>query len=151
LKRWDQQGKVLKSDGTLYVDLDTTAGGLIPVPAAGTQISVEAGILINFDLVPTGGEFKSGDYWMFAARAATANIDPLTQAPPRGIHHHYVKLGLTNLNDTPQDCRVPWPPPSGGESCACTVCVTAAAHNAGTGTIQQAITAVINGGGGTVC
>jgi hypothetical protein len=42
------------------------------VPAAGTKLALEDGILIDFSL-PVGGEFKTGDYWIFTARApATA-------------------------------------------------------------------------------
>jgi len=152
LKRWDQQGQVLLGDGTPYVDLDTTTNGLIKLPAAGTTIMLEAGVLVSFDLdTSNGGSFRSGDYWMFAARVAGAWLEPLDHAPPRGIHHHYATLGFTTLEDTPHNCPPHWPPTSGGDCCACTVCVSAAGHNDGSATIQQAIQKVLDAGGGTVC
>ena len=52
----------------------------------------------------------------------------------------------------PIDCRTFWPPSFGGEgeSCDCTICVTAEQHNSGTFTIQQAVNQLLKTGG-TVC
>ncbi len=50
------------------------------------------------------------------------------------------------------DCRTFWPPSFGGEgeSCDCTICVTAEQHNQGSLTIQQAVNQLLKTGG-TVC
>ena len=57
---------------------------------------------------------------------------------------------MVTFPDSETDCRVLWPPEVSGESCDCTVCVHAEAHNAGTATIQQAIDS-IRTRGGTIC
>lgn len=151
IRRWDQFSSVRRADGTVFHDLN--ASGVsdgIPVPPAGTQLSLENGILVDFSTA-TGGSFRAGDHWVFAARTADGSIEPLTDAPPRGIHHHYARLAVVTLPDTETDCRIFWPPEASGESCDCTVCVHAAEHNAGSATIQQAIDALRARGGGTIC
>jgi hypothetical protein len=151
VRRWDQSGTVRRASGTVYHNLNASSvSDGIPVPAAGTKLALENGILIDFSLI-AGGEFKSGDHWIFAARTSDGSIEPLVQAPPRGIHHHYARLAIVTLPDEETDCRVFWPPEVSGESCDCTVCVHAEAHNAGVATIQQAIDAVRARGGGTIC
>src|SRR4029077_11577534 len=90
IKRWDQRGQVLDQSGTLLQDLDLAASnGEITVPAGvGVSVLLEHGIVATFTLDPAPGQFKSGDYWMFAARSTDATIEELDAAPPRGIHHH---------------------------------------------------------------
>ncbi len=149
VRRWDQSGQMRREDGSEWHDLDTD-GGAIPVPPAGTRLFLEHGILVEFGLDPSDGEFKSGDHWAFAARSVDAKIDILLNAPPLGIHHHYARLAIVTFPDNETDCRTLWPPVSEGESCDCTVCVRAEAHNAGTATIQEAVDAV-KAIGGTVC
>lgn len=151
IRRWDQTGLVRRADGSTFHDLQAsgTSDG-IPVPPAGTRLALENGILIDFSLI-AGGAFKAGDHWVFAARSSDGSIEPLDQAPPRGIHHHYARLAVVTLPDNETDCRVLWPPQMAGEGCDCTVCVHADAHNDGTATIQQAIDTVRARGGGTVC
>ena len=148
VRRWDHSGRVLRADGTLYIDLDLSGGGLIPLPPAGTALFLEDGILVNFDLDAGGGDFHVGDYWSFAARSADASIELLDLAPPRGIHHHYARLAIVNFPDTETDCRVLWPPViEAAESCACDRCVTPEGHNDGTATLQQAVDALAQSGG----
>jgi len=112
VQRWDQTGT------TNAVDAD----GLILTGAG--PISIEDGIEVQFSVDPVGGAFRVGDYWVIWARTATAGIEELTNAPPRGIEHHYMQiaaitgLGTTQPNIT--DCRPP--PPKGTESC-CTIVV----------------------------
>jgi hypothetical protein len=154
LVKWDQSGKVYKSDGTtVWTDLDAAAStGDIPVPPPGTALILENGATVSFDLNPTTGLFHVADYWNFAARTVDGTIENLVEAPPRGIHHHYARLSVLTLPDTAPDCRVEWPPKSGGDSgCDCSSCVTAETHNGGTWTIQQAIDFVLGEGGGKVC
>jgi hypothetical protein len=151
IRRWDQRGQVREEDGTAYADLDAAGStGDILVPPPGTRVFVEDGILVEFDLDPAGGEFRSGDYWVVAARAVDASIDELDRAAPLGIHHHYARLAVATFPDDETDCRTLWPPLTEGEGCDCTVCVSPEGHNSGTATIQQAIDAVKNVGG-TVC
>lgn len=151
VRRWDQSGQVRQEDGTVAQDLnDPGSTGDILIPAGGTRLFLELGILVNFDLDPTGGEFKSGDHWAFAARSADASVEELDSAPPLGIHHHYARLALVNFPDAETDCRTLWPPLVEGDDCACTVCVSAEGHNDGSATIQQAIDS-IKDTGGTIC
>jgi hypothetical protein len=114
VQRWDQ------SAPTNAVDAD----GLIPTAAG--PIAIEEGIRVSFSVDPVGGAFNEGDYWVFWARTATASIEILNAAPPRGIHHHYVQLAaVTGLGGTPTtetDCR-PAPPQIGEQQCCCTFVV----------------------------
>jgi hypothetical protein len=155
VKRWDHRGIVRNQAGAELQDLDSAASnGEITVPAAATSVLLEHGIIATFSLAPAGGEFRSGDYWVFCARTGEGEIEELDAAPPRGIHHHYAKLGFVSLPSTFEDCRVFWPPPAaqgGGDHCACTVCVTPQQHAANQPSIQAAIDQVIAAGGGTVC
>ncbi|MGF6227944.1 hypothetical protein QFZ27_001899 [Inquilinus ginsengisoli] len=150
--RWDQHGLVQLADSTDWVDLDDAASdGLIPVPPAGQAVVLEAGITVIFSLAPAAGQAKPMDYWCFAARTADASIEPLTNAPPKGVHHHYARLAMVTFPSTVVDCRTFWPPEFvEGDDCACTVCVTAEQHNNGTLTIQDAI-AELPEEGGTIC
>jgi hypothetical protein len=151
IRRWDQGGQVRQEDGTAYTDLDAAGStGDILVPPAGTRVFLEDGILVDFDLDPDGSEFRSGDYWVVAARAVDASIDELDRAAPLGIHHHYARLAVVTFPGDETDCRTLWPPVIEGEGCDCTVCVSPEGHNSGAATIQQAIDAVKNVGG-TVC
>ena len=155
MRCWDQSGQIRREDGTALENLDDAgSSGAIEIRAAGTRLFLEHGILVDFDLVPAGGaatgEFKSGDYWVFAARSTDASLELLNSAPPRGIHHHYARLSVVDFPDDESDCRTLWPPIADGEDCACTVCVTAEGHNSGSATIQQAIDS-IKDSGGTVC
>jgi hypothetical protein len=155
VRRWDQAGQVRNATGAVHHDLnlpelDEARKGVIPVPAAGTALLLEDGIHVSFSLDPSGGRYRVGDYWVFAARTADASIEVLTESPPRGIHHHYCRLAMVTFPGTVEDCRTLWPPEFGEEGCECTVCVTADSHNQGTLTIQQAIDEV-RVKGGIVC
>jgi hypothetical protein len=114
IQRWDQTGATNTVDGD---GLILTGGGPIPI---------EDGIEIQFSTDPAGGSVRVGDYWVFWARTATATIEELTDAPPRGIVHHYVQLaainGLGGADPLVTDCRPPPPQPSAGE-CCCTIIV----------------------------
>ena len=137
IKRWDQ---------------DPGGSAAIEVPASGTPLTLEDGVEITFTTDPSGGAFRPGDYWVFVARTADASVEELTEAPPRGVHHHYCRLAVITLPDIVIDCRTFWPPSFGetGESCDCTICVSADQHNQGTLTIQQAVNQLLQTGG-TVC
>lgn len=160
VRRWDQVGVVKDAGGGTVVDLDQAAAtGAIPVPAAASdRIVLEHGLVVGFS--SAGGPFRTGDHWIVPARAADAagapaDPGPLVEdAPPLGIHHHYVRLGILSGGGV-TDCRPAWPTPGGGGcdecGCECTVCVTPVSHVSGELTIQDAVDKVIASGGGTVC
>ncbi|HVQ07046.1 MAG TPA: DUF6519 domain-containing protein [Allosphingosinicella sp.] len=148
--KWDQSGLVLKPDGTTWEDLDAVGSdGLIPVPADGSPIVLEAGITVSFAVDPSGN-LRALDHWAFAARTEGAQIEILEDARPIGIHHHHARLAMITLPGTVGDCRIFWPPAFGGEDCGCTICVSAEGHNSGALTIQTAI-GQLPPEGGTIC
>lgn len=156
VRRWDQAGSVYASNGTEYFDLDSPASnGVIPVPPAGTTLALESGIEVTFSLAEAGGEFHTGDYWTFAARTTDASVEELDAAPPRGIHHHFARLGVLTFPDAVTDCRVPWPPAiptGGGGGCGgcCTICISAEEFAANPNVIQEAVD-TLREAGGTIC
>jgi hypothetical protein len=150
VRRWDQAGQIKTGAGANVVDLDAaTATGDIPVPAAATAIVLENGITAMLEA--PGGRFRVGDHWIFAARTQTTSVEALVKAPPRGIHHHYARLGVLTGPAPSSDCRVMWPPDGEDSACGdCTVCVTPQSHASGVLTIQAAVDQV-RPTGGTVC
>lgn len=159
VRRWDQKGRVLSTSGggatAVFADLDASDSGAIPVPAAGTTLLLEDGVTVSFSLAEGSKGFRAGDYWVFAARTADASVEHLTEAPPRGIHHHYARLAIWDVGANPAltDCRNLWPPQGGkdrSEDCGCTVCVTPEL-NKQLLPIQKAVELVMKAGGGTVC
>ncbi len=66
-------------------------------------IELEDGITVTFDDV--GGGFRPGDYWLIPARLGDGIIEPLEDAPPRGIHHHYCPLAFVASDGSASDCR----------------------------------------------
>jgi hypothetical protein len=155
VRRWDQHGAVFRTDASgtpvEVQDLDAaTSTGVVAVPAATTTLLLENGVTVSFASTGAKG-FKSGDYWVFAARTADASVELLDRAPPRGIHHHYARLAIWDVGaGTVVDCRHPWPPTGEGHECSCTACVTAQSHASGQFTIQDAVNQVSQTGG-TVC
>jgi Family of unknown function (DUF6519)/Right handed beta helix region len=153
VRRWEQAGPVLDEDGNELGTVDSWSG-VIEVPASSaTRVVLERGVAVSFSLADTGDRFRRGDHWIFAARTADASVERLETAPPRGVHHHYARLGVLTFPDTETSCRRLWPPlptEGGEEGCDCTVCVTPESHASGTLTVQDAIDAV-GPVGGTVC
>ncbi len=119
VQRWDQTASLntIDADGLM-----TTAAG---------PIAIEDGIQIRFDTDPVGGAMRVGDYWVFAARTADASVEILTQAPPRGIIHHYAQLaaitGLGGEDPLVDDCR---PRPDAREGCCCCLVTVGARDDA---------------------
>ncbi len=156
VRRWEQKGAVFRTDASgtpvQVQDLDAAGStGLIKVPATGTTLLLENGVTVSFASTGAKG-FRAGDHWEFAARTSDASIEVLDQAPPRGIHHHYARLGIWDVAaGTVSDCRNPWPPQgTAGENCGCTQCVTPESHASGQLTLQAAVDKVRDTGG-TVC
>src|SRR6266496_2863292 len=114
LRRWDQ---------STAADAD----GVVATPA--TWIDLEDGVQVRF----SAGTYHVGDYWLIPARTATREIEwppfqipntsPIPQ-PPRGIHHHYCRLALVEVQagllNVVADCRKPFPTLT--EICAEDVC-----------------------------
>ncbi len=152
IRRWDQSGIVYDTNGNKWCDLSTT-GGAIPVPASDTTLVLESGITVNFALNPTSGSFNTGDFWTFAARTADGSVETLTNAPPRGIHHHYTKLSVVTFSSPASypDCRVPWECSGGcgGGCCTCTVGDNVVSFGTYS-SIQQAVNS-LPANGGEVC
>lgn len=102
VRRWE-------SAGALELNSDPDADGFSPL---------EYGVQLRFG----PGTYRTGDYWLIPARAATGDIewarDPATNEPllvPRhGVEHHYARLAL--LRHTAEtwtvvsDCRKLFPP-----------------------------------------
>lgn len=105
LRRWDQ------SEASVPVN-----------PVASDWLDLEDGIQVSF----SPGTFRPGDYWMFAARTATGDVEwpqtntlatsPIPQLPA-GVSHHYARLALLNIRggiaspgENPSDCRKQFPP-----------------------------------------
>lgn len=154
VRRWDQKGQIRSGAGGNLDNLDAPgATGLITVPAgASTSVVLEHGVVVSFS--STGADFRVGDHWVFAARTADTSVEKLVKAPPRGIHHHYARLGVVAAPDTESDCRTLWPPECDcdeGGCGDCSVCVTSESHASGAMTIQAAVDRVVADGGGTVC
>ena len=100
--RWNQASKILQNNGTLWVDLDVPGStGDIPVPPAGVTLLLENGVTVSFDRAATGGDFRSADYWTFAARSSDGSVESLDGAPPRGIFHHYARLAILGPSRVP--------------------------------------------------
>lgn len=126
LQRWDQQAPLNAVDGD---GLMATAVG---------PILLEDGVEASFSTTP-GGQFRIGDYWVFAARTADASVEILTQAAPRGIHHQYMQLAAIPAGGVPTDCR----PPAREDGC-CTFVIRPGEN------IQTALDA-LPAAGGCVC
>ena len=141
--------------------------------ALGTAFNLDAGsgLSVTFFSDTNAGTdvaksyFHEMDYWIWAARTCTRDVEPpdLANTPqqPRGIERYYCCLALVNwtatgsagggitIAGTIKECPNLFPPltelpPTG---CDCTVCVTAESHNNGTLTIQMAIDEVKKTGG----
>ena len=85
-------------------------GGPLGV-APGTAQDLEDGIRLTFG----GSAFATGDYWLFAARTATGEVEELEAAPPQGIRHRYAPLALLTWDAggatvEVEDCRPTFPP-----------------------------------------
>jgi len=92
VRRWDNQK--MSSAG-----LD----GGIPV-VENTWIDLEEGIQVCFN---PGGTYNTGDYWVFAARTVTNDVEQLKSASPNGIIHHYCALTLVNWIENTSNIMVP--------------------------------------------
>jgi hypothetical protein len=143
VRRWDQ---------ALGVD----ARGLLPTGP--DLFDLEDGVQVRL----SGGDYRTGDYWSFAARTAGGTIEERTDAPPQGIRHHYAPLALVRWSDAGDasftaavvgDCRATFPPLTG--ICADDVCYDDARCDLGAATVQEALDVLCRRGprpaGGGLC
>jgi hypothetical protein len=155
---WNQRGIVRDTNGNVLTNLDAAGStGLITVPnAAATSVVLEDGVIVSFDVDasvsenPAERRFHTADYWCFSARTIDGTVEPLVNAPPRGIHHHFCRLAIVIFAaNRVIDCRTFWPPevPHGGESCDCAACVTIESHQSGALTLHEAVRQVKDVGG----
>ena len=154
ITRWDQAGKVYESDGvTVWADLGAAGStGDIPVPPAGTTLILENGVTATFNLNPATGTFHTADFWTFAARTADGSVEALTNAFPRGIHHHYVRLSVVTFPNGATDCRPSSPTGTEKEcDCCCTCTVGDGLESFGQFTSIQAAIDSLPADGGEVC
>jgi hypothetical protein len=158
--RWDQSGTVYSSNtsGTQTATTYALNTGDIQTPSDGaTMLVLENGIVVTFTVAPTGGNFLAGDYWTVAART-DGTLDPptMTNAPPRGIHHHYTKLSVVTFNSSgtvtnSPDCRTPWGCECEGDCGCCTVTVGDNVNSFGTYTSINEAISKLPPAGGEVC
>lgn len=80
VRRWDQ-----------LVDVD--ANGLLTTDAA--PEGLEDGVEVLFG----GGDFRTGEYWNFAARTAGGSLEPIVNGAPQGPRHHFCPLALVTWAD----------------------------------------------------
>lgn len=157
IRRWDQSGQIFQTgpaagQTTVWVDLGATGStGDIPVPPPGTTLILESGITVTFG--PNAStQFNTCDYWTFSARTSTGLIDPLTDAYPRGIHHHYAPLSVVNFSPISYtDCRTEWPSSSEASCGCCTCTVGDGVDSIGQYTSIQAAINALPTAGGEVC
>lgn len=106
VRRWDQgaTGGVKLVDGVIEGKADQ-------------WIDLEQGIQVRFE---PGSVYRSGDYWLIPARAATGKIEwPLDEngqpamLPAHGIEHHYAPLAVLSWDGTAFDANV--------TPCRCTI------------------------------
>jgi Family of unknown function (DUF6519)/Abnormal spindle-like microcephaly-assoc'd, ASPM-SPD-2-Hydin len=105
----------LGSSGNWNATTTYTPGQVVLGPDQNYYTSIAANNLGNAP--PTApafwtiAQFRTGDYWTFAARTADSLVEPLIEAPPSGIHHHYCRLGIVSFTGTPAttDCRQVFP------------------------------------------
>lgn len=114
LRRWEQMGPEATPDGVkMTYDWQALEDGIE--------------VLFSQHIQETQATYKTGDYWLIPARTVTGdiewppyeipNVHPIAQ-PPVGIHHHYCRLGLLQLDPRSrklhlQDCRKRFPPLTG--------------------------------------
>jgi hypothetical protein len=101
----------LGSSGPWNATSTYTPGQVVLGPDQNYYTSIAANNLGN--VPPTSpafwtiAQFRTGDYWTFAARTADSLVEPLIEAPPSGIHHHYC---LSSLGESqyPGHWRCTW-------------------------------------------
>lgn len=102
LRRWD------------YNPDKKAAGKMAVHPITLDPFDLEEGIRIQF----SGEGFRSRDFWCFAARTTSGEVEELKDAPPQGIMHHFAPLAVIksdlseegSVQSIVSDCRKVFPP-----------------------------------------
>lgn len=133
LRRWDMTGPAVTAQG-IRID--------------GTTDELEDGVTIDF----TGTDLRAGDWWAFAARTATADVERLHARPPFNDPRRYAKIALVTWEMDPatmqtkphiHDCRKPFDPLTEPCGCCCDVTVGDGVHSFGDYTdLQKAIDSI---------
>ena len=133
--------------------------GTLPITPGAYQTLPNTGVQVNLTSTNANNVYRGGDYWMFAVRPALPTlVYPERFAsgpqPPDGPREWICPLAVllwTAATPTAPSCRNPFDNlveltavDQGG---CCSVYVTAAGHNQGTFTIQEAINQVLSTGG----
>jgi hypothetical protein len=98
LRRWDQRKGV---NGAGVIAVKETSG------TTQNAFALEDGVMIRFE---SGGQYRTGDYWLIPARTAIADVEwpTITDASgkaqpvalePHGVEHHYGLLGRLESDD----------------------------------------------------
>jgi hypothetical protein len=117
LRRWDHRVK----EG-----ITMSEGAILITESNADWIEIEDGIEIQFK---PDGQYRTGDYWLISARAATGKIEwpnelgtdgkeKTLALPPHGIEHHHAPLAVINVDSKGNiilvekgDCRCPFKAP----------------------------------------
>lgn len=108
LRRWDYQVNDPKNGN---LQLNTADNALLIKEGIANEnwLPLEDGIQIQFQ---PGATYRTGDYWLIPARAATGDIiwqaDPTNKnqpaaLPPHGVEHHYAPLAVILSADDSKD------------------------------------------------
>jgi len=92
--------------GTAFFRLWNGIERIVDFPVGGPNpVELKDGIRVEFDAPAAGNaNYQPGDFWTFPVRAAGAVFDPPpwpTDAPPQGVRHHRVALGILNWSGPP--------------------------------------------------
>jgi streptogramin lyase len=105
MRRWDQ------TDADDSCVFDPQRKGACKVKE-GAWIELEDGVKICFAPGNPDHVYRTGDFWIFTARAATGKVEELHEAQPRGVRHHYCPLALMEWSESAgsttaeiRDCR----------------------------------------------
>ncbi len=94
LRRWDHRPHQSPSEPPRLAN--DNALELIPGTDNGNWLTLEDGVQVQFE----AGTYRSGDYWLIPARAATGNVEWSTGSDgpkflsPHGVKHFYAPLAI---------------------------------------------------------
>ncbi|MFF5077476.1 DUF6519 domain-containing protein [Actinoplanes sp. NPDC000266] len=103
LRRWDHPRARDEGPGDGAVEI-----------VEGEWLSLENGVQVWFE---PGGVYRTGDYWLIAARTLTGDVEwprddegrPLLR-PPAGVTFHYAPLAWAHGDGDPEDLRLTFEP-----------------------------------------
>lgn len=111
LRRWDQASETRRRTTTATDTVANDASGVPMNAADDIWLLLEDNIWVSF----ADESYRPGDYWTFAARAASGTVEgPSGFRPADGVRHHYARLGYLLLGADGRlhvllDCRPLFP------------------------------------------